>query len=281
MNSLPTLEHEIELWKKGYIVIGIDEVGRGAFAGPLFVGGVIFTPTTNYPSTSSTGLPSIGLRTSRTSPLRASERIKHLESLGINDSKKLRPNERKTLSKIIQNESLVCHISAVSVSTINRIGIGKATFLAMRDVVKNLREKVQLSVLGRQLSVISSSVVSSSVLRPKDRKPKNQIPKTENREQITEKVFVLVDGFYIKYLNGIGLKNQKGIIRGDEISLSIAAASIIAKATRDRHMRKLSAKFPVYGWGRNKGYGTNFHREALSKFGPTRLHRTDFIKNFI
>ncbi|MBI4091969.1 MAG: ribonuclease HII [Candidatus Levybacteria bacterium] len=214
MNSLPTLDHEIELWKKGYIVIGVDEVGRGAFAGPLFVGGVIFNPTTSY------------------------EQKTRLLSYGINDSKKLKPNARKMLSKIIQNESLVYHISAVNVNTINRIGIGKATFLAMRDVVKCLREKLK-----------------------------------------DEKIFVLIDKFYVKRLNGIGLKNQKGIIHGDEISLSIAAASIIAKVARDRHMRKLSAKYKVYGWGRNKGYGTKKHQEAIRNLGITNFHRKAFIKN--
>jgi len=245
MNSLPTLEHEIELWKKGYIVIGIDEVGRGAFAGPLFVGGVVFPPTTNNPSTSR----------------RNSERIKYLESLGINDSKKLKPNERKTLAKVIQKESLAYHISKINVARINRIGIGKATFCAMRDVVNNLRE----------------------TLRTVHLEPPHPVPLPRGRGNMGEgdKIFVLVDGFYVKYLNGIGLKNQRGIVHGDEISLSIAAASIIAKVARDNHMRKLSAKYKVYGWGRNKGYGTAEHRKALLKFGKTKFHRLDFIEGFV
>ena len=92
---------------------------------------------------------------------------------------------------------------------------------------------------------------------------------------------VLIDGFYVKYIKNIGLKNQKGIVGGDGISLSIAAASIIAKVHRDNHMKKLSAKYPKYHFDKNKGYGTLLHRQALSKFGPTRLHRTDFIKNFV
>lgn len=211
--SLPDLRYEKELWKKGYIVIGVDEVGRGAFAGPLVVGGVIFHPKSN---------------------------IKYLENLGINDSKKLSPNTRRSLSKIIQKETLAYHISAINVAEINRIGVGKATFCCMRDVVRSLYNRT-----------------------------------------FNDKHFVLVDGFHIKYLKNIGLKNQKGIVGGDGICLSIAAASIIAKVYRDNHMKRLSAKHPMYGWSRNKGYGTFFHRKALSKFGKTKLHRTQFIRNFV
>ena len=94
-----------------------------------------------------------------------------------------------------------------------------------------------------------------------------------------ERFFVLVDGFYIKYLNGVGLRNQRGIVNGDSVSLSIAAASIIAKVARDNHMRKLSAKCKGYGWGRNKGYGTKKHQEAIRNLGITKLHRKAFIKN--
>jgi ribonuclease HII len=211
--NLPHLDYEIKLWSDGYTVIGIDEVGRGAFAGPLFVGGVAFKPDSNR---------------------------HYLENLGINDSKKLKPNARKLLSKIIQKECLAYHISTVEVAKINRIGIGKATNFAMRQVVKNLNETITA-----------------------DRK------------------FVLIDGFYVKHIKNIGLKNQKGIIRGDSISLSIAAASIIAKVARDDYMKKFAKDFPAYGWGKNKGYGTLQHRLALKNLGATPLHRMDFVENFI
>ena len=66
------------------------------------------------------------------------------------------------------------------------------------------------------------------------------------------------------------------IVKGDAKSLSIAAASIIAKVTRDRIMRDLDIKFPEYGWARNKGYGTHEHAHALAKFGVTEHHRKSF-----
>lgn len=70
--------------------------------------------------------------------------------------------------------------------------------------------------------------------------------------------------------------DQLKIIKGDEKSISIAAASIIAKVTRDRYMMKLDEQFPEYGFKSNMGYGTKEHLEALRKFGPTSIHRKSF-----
>lgn len=69
---------------------------------------------------------------------------------------------------------------------------------------------------------------------------------------------------------------QKGIIKGDNLSISIAAASIIAKTRRDAIMRAYHEEFPNYNFIKNKGYGTKEHLEALKKFGPTRIHRKSF-----
>lgn len=69
---------------------------------------------------------------------------------------------------------------------------------------------------------------------------------------------------------------QKGIIKGDELSASIAAASIMAKVTRDRWMIELHKIYPEYGFDRNKGYGTKEHMEALNAYGPCPIHRQSF-----
>lgn len=79
---------------------------------------------------------------------------------------------------------------------------------------------------------------------------------------------------------GIAIK-QVPIIKGDEKSISIAAASIIAKVTRDRLMTAYDKIFPQYGFAGNKGYGSKEHIEALKKFGPSPIHRNSFINNFI
>ena len=66
------------------------------------------------------------------------------------------------------------------------------------------------------------------------------------------------------------------IIKGDSLSLSIAAASIIAKVTRDRIMHELAKEYPVYHWSKNVGYGTSMHQEALKNHGITEHHRKSF-----
>ncbi|NLL75730.1 MAG: ribonuclease HII [Clostridiales bacterium] len=74
---------------------------------------------------------------------------------------------------------------------------------------------------------------------------------------------------------------QVPIIKGDAKSVSIAAASIVAKVTRDRLMVQYDSVFPEYGFGSNKGYGARTHVEALKKYGPSPIHRRSFIKNII
>lgn len=74
---------------------------------------------------------------------------------------------------------------------------------------------------------------------------------------------------------------QVPIIKGDAKSVSIAAASIVAKVTRDRMMLEYDKVMPQYGFASNKGYGAAAHIEALKKYGPTPIHRATFIKNFI
>ena len=89
--------------------------------------------------------------------------------------------------------------------------------------------------------------------------------------------FVLADAVTIP---GIDIK-QQGIIKGDAKSISIGAASIIAKVYRDRMMDEYAKIYPEYGFEQNKGYGSQSHIEAIKKFGPCPIHRKTFIKNFV
>jgi ribonuclease HII len=84
---------------------------------------------------------------------------------------------------------------------------------------------------------------------------------------------LLVDGLPVAEL---GLEWQTAVVDGDARVHCIGAASILAKVTRDRLMERLAARYPVYGWERNKGYGTAEHLEALERHGPTRHHRQSF-----
>lgn len=92
----------------------------------------------------------------------------------------------------------------------------------------------------------------------------------------SKNILTLVDGNKL-------IKNfiypQKFIIKGDSKSASIAAASILAKVSRDKYMDKIHSEFPQYDWIKNKGYLTKTHIEAIQKFGTTKYHRLSFLKN--
>jgi len=88
--------------------------------------------------------------------------------------------------------------------------------------------------------------------------------------------------FLIDAVTNLGLNGREvPIIKGDATSYSIAAASIVAKVTRDRQMAELDRVYPEYGFIRNKGYGTREHTEALRRIGPCPAHRRTFIGNFL
>lgn len=194
----PTLNFERELWNSNYkFVCGLDEVGRGCFAGPVIVGAVIFPPD-----------------------------ISLLE--GVMDSKMLKPRQRERLVKTIKSLAIAWSIAEISVRNINKVGIGKAAQMGFRKAIKDLQ------------------------INPD---------------------YILIDAFYVKHLNR---KKQKPIIKGDQQSLTIAAASIIAKVYRDKLMKKLHWKYPEYGFAKHKGYGTKKHQEAIKKYGLTRIHRKSF-----
>ena len=110
--------------------------------------------------------------------------------------------------------------------------------------------------------------------------------------------YLLIDAFYVPYVRGFptGIKKvgkikkrkepvsrQLAIVNGDEKSISIASASIIAKVYRDELMKKIGSKkrYLIYGWVNNKGYATEFHRKAIIKFGTTLHHRRKFVDTYI
>jgi len=92
--------------------------------------------------------------------------------------------------------------------------------------------------------------------------------------------FVLIDGTYIPSKLNI---SAQAVIKGDNISTSIAAASIVGKVFRDNLMKVLHDYYPIYGWYKNVGYGTEIHRDAIRKYGPCEYHRKTFkkVKEFV
>ncbi len=222
----PSFNEEKLLWAQGIShVVGIDEVGRGAFAGPLVAAGVIFNPCL-------------------CSSLEQCERCVQKELNEIHDSKLLTPTKREELSLYIQKTAFAWSIAEVSISVINRIGIGKATQIAFKKVV---------------------SSISYKVLCINQERSKQKIHNTRS--------FFLIDGFPIEKMKG---DSQKAIIKGDQISISIAAASIIAKVYRDKRMKEYPEKYAMYHFDKHKGYGTKEHQEAIRKYGLSDIHRKSF-----
>jgi ribonuclease HII len=198
---LPSLDWETRLWQQGYRrIAGLDEAGRGAWAGPVVAAAVIFPPDDGHLA-------------------------RRLE--GVCDSKLLSPAQRATLLEVITGQALTLGVGAVAPAAIDTMGIVAATRRAM--------------------------ALALQVLCP--------APEC-----------LLID--YLR-LTDVPLP-QECLPRGDALVLSIAAASIVAKVSRDRIMAGLEQVFPGYGLARHKGYGTAEHRAALTCLGPSATHRLSF-----
>jgi ribonuclease HII len=183
-------------WRRGVqCLAGVDEAGRGPLAGPVVAAAVVLEP---------------GVRID-----------------GVDDSKRLLPEERQRLFEIIRGSARGVGVGVVDHITIDRINILEATRLAMGQALAALTVEPELVITD----------------------------------------FVAVPGLRCP---------QRNLVEGDRRSASVAAASIIAKVTRDRIMEAADRDFPVYGFGRHKGYATPEHRDALERHGPCPLHRRSF-----
>ena len=199
MQRKPSYNLEKELLSKVDLVFGMDEVGRGSFAGPLVAAAVCFTKEFEW-------------------------------FKDLNDSKLLTPAKREELSKLILENSK-CFIEIIKVEEINQKGIGKCNQLVFERLIKRILS-----------------------------------------EQAEKQIHFLIDGNKQK-INGA---NLSFIVKGDSKIISIAAASIIAKAYRDNVMRELGKTYHGYNFSKNKGYGTKFHRDAIGKLGLCDIHRKSF-----
>lgn len=167
----------------------------------------------------------------------------------IRDSKKLSEKKREELFDFI-HEHFHVGVGIVHAETIDRINILEATFLAMKGAVSDLQKVMRLPESQRETSWAGHS----SGITHRD-------------------LFLLVDGN--QEIPNLSLQ-QEAIVGGDGTVKSIAAASIIAKVTRDRMIVEYDKLYPAYGLAQHKGYGTKVHMDALRKYGPTPIHRMSF-----
>jgi ribonuclease HII len=202
--AVPDLSWECAFWRAGLpLVAGVDEVGRGAMAGPLVAAAVIFPACEGYP-------------------------LRKLRSAlaGVRDSKLLRPERRVELVNIIERAAIAIGTGFVPVEELDAVGLGPANRMAMERAVFQLGVEVD------------ALVIDACVL-------------------------------------DLGCP-QCGPIDGDALSISVAAASIVAKVARDRVMITLGNEDPRYGFELHKGYCSELHKARLAAHGPGPHHRRCF-----
>lgn len=179
-----------------FIEAGLDEAGRGCYAGPVFAAAVILPKDFHHPL--------------------------------LNDSKQLNEKQRDLLRPLIEKESIAFAVASVDNETIDVINILQASYLAMHLSLDKLKT----------------------------------IPE-----------YLLIDGNRFKPYKKLP---HQCIVKGDGKYASIAAASILAKTYRDEFMQNIHQEFPHYGWDKNKGYGTAYHRNAIEENGLCIYHRKSY-----
>lgn len=196
----PSLSLELPLWAAGLVRVGgLDEAGRGAWAGPVSAAVVVLPPD-----------PGCQLCLS-----------------GVRDSKLMTARQRAIWAETIRMTASEWAVGLASAAEIDALGIVPATRLAM------LRALNQLAAPPQHL---------------------------------------LIDALRLPDVS----QPQSALIKGDRRSLSIAAASVLAKTARDEILIGLDAEYPGYGFARHKGYGTALHQQALLEQGPCGQHRRSF-----
>ena len=202
------LMYEKQIYQQGYQrILGMDEAGRGAWAGPVTVGAVAL-------------------------PLGMPKLTKVLT--GVRDSKEMTPLQRARTVETIKETALAWGVGSASSLEIDDIGINDATKLAMQRALTDAQTRFP--------DFVPDCLFLDALIWPE---------KAAEYPQVT-------------------------IVDGDARSLTIAAASIIAKTWRDEAMRDLDTELPQYAFGVHKGYGTATHRAALRTFGASPLPRASF-----
>lgn len=200
----PTREIEKAMWALGHeTVVGIDEVGRGAWAGPLMVGAAILPRDTRVN--------------------------------GVRDSKLLSEREREFLFDRIADWCVAWAVGGASQDECDRLGMSAAQKLAARRAIEGLGVVPDVAVTDGKWDFVSPAVA-----------------------------------------------NVELVVKADLRCLSVAAASILAKVTRDRIMRADAEHYPHWSFDTNKGYPCPVHKAAMLGYGPSAIHRRSwvFMENF-
>lgn len=156
---------------------------------------------------------------------------------GVNDSKQLTAQQRDALFEVVQARAVAFGVGEASPQEIDTLNILRASHLAMVRAIAAMTPFPDILLIDGNQPILRESFVLGGIDRP---------------------------------------LLQRTIVKGDSLCLSIAAASILAKVTRDRRMEALAKEYPAYGFEIHKGYPTALHREALKAHGPSPVHRQSF-----
>lgn len=191
---LPDYEYKILKEQNYNRIVGVDEVGRGAWAGPVYVGTYSFD-------------------------------IESKPIEGIHDSKQLSLNQRHKAFDLLKKDKF--KLFSTDVDDIDKIGIGKTLLHLINSIISFYKNS---------------------------------------------RTLILIDGYFV----GNFPRNVQLIKKGDMQYYSIAAASILAKITRDELMQQIHSDVPYYKFDSNVGYGTKAHRDALAQYGVSKYHRKSY-----
>jgi ribonuclease HII len=232
----PHDEIERSLLADGYgLVAGVDEVGRGAWAGPVSVGVLVFRPEAPPPD-------------------------------GVRDSKEVAEDHRESLYPLVCSWGVDYAVGHVGPEECDQLGMTAALRLAARRALGDLRVRPEVLLLDGPFDYISEPAPTAP--QPARAGPKPAAPRaasaagnastaaTTRRRRRRPKV-----------------PTVRTVVDGDATCVSIAAASIVAKVTRDRLMRDMAESFPAFDFDRNKGYPSPTHKTALAGFGLSSVHR--------
>lgn len=241
ISLIPSLDYERDLLIKGYdFVIGIDEVGRGSLAGPVMVGAAIL------------GASEINLENDMPE--------------GLADSKLLTERKREALYEPLKNWCSAYSVGSCTNHEIDEWGIEYSLGIAALKAISSAQENLikNINNTNNNFNEFESNSLNKIV------KHNKMAVILDGPYDYIHKVFNTFDAPILPVSIDVNT-----LVKADRKCASVAAASVIAKVTRDHMMIDFSKleKYAVYDWAHNKGYGSAAHREAISKYGASDLHR--------
>ena len=215
------------------------------------------------------------------------ERLREEKRRAAYEKEELRIDEIRKFEEMYSDYNLICGIDEVGRGPLAGPVMAGAVILPKGCRIHDINDSKKLTEKKREMlyDIIMREAVAVGigVVGPERIDEINILQATYEAMRAAIKNLGVVPDILLNdavTIPGVDIK-QVPIVKGDAKSITIGAASIMAKVTRDRYMVEISEKYPEYGFASNKGYGSAAHIATIKEFGPTPLHRRTFIKNFV